>query len=188
MSCTVRLYSHACNMCLSYFANSLTINISSAIFRLSGLNYKLSWPLSSVSTEFYWTHTTAGAWWHFSVEVPIVFMGKWGIKAENSEIKCSFYPFQKVNELLLCYTLLGLERTPWSASHIFHSLTHQLTWAICRLQNLSVRSFTWNCIQFCTCWAFEIIVPNQTSFLKLLLSLFSLDASKTKRKWTASFQ
>lgn len=70
----------------------------------------------------------------FFISVAPTIHGKIGKKSWKQWNQEFILFFQRVNiraELLLCYTLLGLERTSWSPAHIFHSLTCSLTWAAC---------------------------------------------------------
>lgn len=121
---------HTLDSFLSYSATSLTINMSPSIISVgSAVNFHghqtLSWP------NFIKAIRSGGHNDIFHVcSVATTIHGKTGKKSWE---QFALF-FQRVNiraELLLCYTLLELERTSWSRSHIFHSLTCLLTWAGC---------------------------------------------------------
>lgn len=123
-------------LALFYVSNVWTANISSAVravYHPGGLGCKSSRPPGSVLQILLNPYAREGIVTFFICVAPAIHgkIGKKSWKQWNQE----FILFcQRVNvraELLLCYTLLGLERTSWSPAHIFHSLACSLTWAAC---------------------------------------------------------
>lgn len=116
-------FSACTELCLSYFASSLTTNIFNQALCLPGLLKPYD----------------CGGNVTFFISFAHSLYGKKRKKSWEEWNQVFILSFQRVSvraELLLCYTLLGLERTSWSRSHIFRSLTH-VVW---RLQNLSMHS------------------------------------------------
>lgn len=124
---SIFVFSACTELCLSYFADSLTSNIFNQALCLPGLLKPYD----------------CGGKVTFFISFAYSLHGKIRKKSWEERNQVFILPFQRVSvraELLLCYTLLGLERTSWSRSHIFRSLTHRLTRVVWRLQNLSMHS------------------------------------------------
>lgn len=146
----------------------------------------------------YWSHMLMRALWRFSLAFTPAIHEKTGEENFKSGVHLFFQTVNTGAELLLRYTLLGLERTSWSRSHIFHSLA-----SLANLSRLGTSGPQKSYDELASAeiasrsgpiGAFGLITPNQTSshclFLKFLLfpipSLKQkqqkiLDANKTKR-------